>query len=229
MDSSKKNGINGLHRVEMPRERLEKAGREALKDEELLAILLGTGYKGKNVLKVAASILRKHPKEKLVHLDIEALKKLKGLGTAKAAILVAAFELTKRALNEGNGALPSVSSPSDVLPLIADIRTKRKEHFVAIYLNARNQIIHREEISVGSLSASIVHPREVFQPAVEVSAASLILAHNHPSGDVLPSKDDVEITKRMAEAGKIMGIEVLDHIIIGAERFLSLKEKSVIR
>ena len=159
----------------------------------------------------------------------EVMKKLKGLGTAKAAILVAAFELTKRALNEGNGALPSVSSPSDVLPLIADIRTKRKEHFVAIYLNARNQIIHREEISVGSLSASIVHPREVFQPAVEVSAASLILAHNHPSGDVLPSKDDVEITKRMAEAGKIMGIEVLDHIIIGAERFLSLKEKSVIR
>ena len=124
---------------------------------------------------------------------------------------------------------PTIGFPSEVVPLLADIRDQQKEHFVCFYLNARLQVVHKEVISIGSLSATIVHPREVFGCALRQSqgVASIILAHNHPSGDVSPSKDDVELTGRMVKAGQIMGIEVLDHLIIGATGFLSLKEKGL--
>ena len=151
--------------------------------------------------------------------DLEQLSRLKGVGKAKAAILLAAFELARRALDKGLGVLPIISTPTETIPLLAEIKDQRKEYFVCLYLNARNQVIHKEVISIGSLSASIVHPREVFQVGVYHSAASIILAHNHPSGDVSPSKDDIDLTHRLREAGMIMGIEVLDHIIIAAGDF----------
>ena len=223
----RKGGIAGVADVDMPREKLERQGPEALRNEELLAILLRTGYEGKNVLEVAGSILRKHEPEALLGMDLEGLRRIKGIGRAKAAGLLAGFELSRRALNQGVGIAPSISAPADVVSIVADIKDRRKEYFVAVFLNARNQVICREDVSVGSLNASLVHPREVFLPAVGSSAASVILAHNHPSGDVTPSREDIELTRRMVQAGEIMGIEVLDHVIVGAERFLSMKEANL--
>jgi DNA repair protein RadC len=219
--------IRGGGNPELPRERLDRCGAEALKEHELLAIILGTGYRGCGVLDVARAVLDAHPKEDLMVMDARQLGRLKGLGKAKASTLVASFELARRALAKGLGVLPVISSPAEIVPMLADIKDERKEFFVCLYLNARNQVIHREVVSIGSLSASIVHPREVFQAGVANSAASVILAHNHPSGDVSPSKDDIDLTLRLVKAGQIMGIEVLDHIIIAANDFLSLRERGV--
>ena len=213
--------------VDMPREKLERLGPEGLRDEELLAILLRTGYEGRNVLEISHGIVKRYPVNKLVDMDLKELTTIKGIGRAKAAGLVAGFELAKRGLNQGIGIEPTITSPADVLGLLTDIKDLRKEYFVALFLNARNQVICRENVSVGSLNASLVHPREVFVPAVGSSAASVILAHNHPSGDVTPSREDIELTRRMVQAGEIMGIEVLDHLIVGSERFLSMKEANV--
>ena len=229
MNSFVKNrgGISGVADVDMPREKLERLGPEALRDEELLAILLRTGYEGRNVLEISRGIIKRFSVNKLVDMDLNKLTTIKGIGRAKAAGLVAGFELAKRGLNQGMGIAPSITSPVDVLGLLTDIKDRRKEYFVALFLNARNQVICREDVSVGSLNASLVHPREVFAPAVGSSAASVILAHNHPSGDVTPSREDIELTRRMVQAGEIMGIEVLDHLIVGSERFLSMKEANV--
>lgn len=213
--------------VDMPREKLERLGPEALRDEELLAILLRTGYEGRNVLEISRGIIKRFPVNELVDMDLKNLTTIKGIGRAKAAGLVAGFELAKRGLNQGIGIEPSITSPVDVLGFLTDIKDRRKEYFVALFLNARNQVICREDVSVGSLNASLVHPREVFAPAVGSSAASVILAHNHPSGDVTPSREDIELTRRMVQAGEIMGIEILDHLIVGSERFLSMKEANV--
>ena len=220
-------GIAGVADVDMPREKLERLGPEGLRDEELLAILLRTGYEGRNVLEISRGIVKRYPVNQLVDMDLKELTTIKGIGRAKAAGLVAGFELAKRGLNQGIGIEPTITSPADVLGLLTDIKDLRKEYFVALFLNARNQVICRENVSVGSLNASLVHPREVFVPAVGSSAASVILAHNHPSGDVTPSREDIELTRRMVQAGEIMGIEVLDHLIVGSERFLSMKEANV--
>lgn len=214
--------------ADMPRERLHRCGPEALKDHELLAILLGTGYRGADVLAVARAIITAHPKEELMGMSLHALAGLKGIGKAKASTLIAAFELTRRGLDRGLGILPVISRPAHALPSLADIKDRRKEHFVCLYLNARNQVIHKEVVSIGSLCASIVHPREVFHAAVQHSAASVILAHNHPSGDVSPSKDDIDLTRRLVDAGRIMGIDVLDHIVIATRDFVSFKERGLL-
>jgi len=124
--------------------------------------------------------------------------------------------------------LPAISNPADAIPMISEIKDERKEHFICLYLNARNQIIRKETVSIGILSASIVHPREVFLVAITHSAASIILAHNHPSGDVSPSQDDIDLTHRLVRAGEIMGIEILDHIIVASTDFVSLKSRGVI-
>ena len=223
----RRGGIAGVADVDMPREKLERMGPEALRDEELLAILLRTGYEGRNVLEVSRSILKKYAVGDLLAMSLEDLTGIKGVGRVKAAGLVAGFELARRGLDRGMGIAPSIARPADVVPIVADIKDRKKEYFVAIFLNARNQVICREDVSVGSLNASLVHPREVFLPAVGSSAASVILAHNHPSGDVTPSREDIELTRRMVQAGEIMGIEVLDHIVVGAERFLSMKEANL--
>ena len=212
---------------ELPRERLARYGAAALKDFELLAIILGTGYRGCNVIEVARSVVESHPKEELISMELKQLAQLKGIGRAKASILMAGFELARRGLDKGLGLLPVIANPADTIPMLAEVKDQRKEYFICLYLNARNQVIHKEVVSIGSLSASIVHPREVFQVAVFQSAAAIILAHNHPSGDVSPSKDDIELTRRLVRAGEIIGIDVLDHIIVGPADYLSLKERGV--
>jgi len=218
--------IKDLPEHKKPREKMMERGAESLKDYELLAILLVSGYQGQNALKVSKRLLSEYPLEKFVKLPLDKLKKLKGIGPAKACLIKAAYELNRRAIE--NDLLPSIISPKDVIREVADIRDYKKENFIALYLNAKNQVIHKETISIGSLNANVVHPREVFKPAIEKSAASIILAHNHPSGDPTPSGDDIELTKQIIEAGKIMDIDVLDHIILGDKGYISLKEKGLI-
>ncbi len=217
----------GVAELDLPREKIARAGPEALRNEELLAILLRTGYEGVNVLDVASKVLARWSPPDLMEMGFDEMRQIKGIGSAKAAGLMAAFEFSRRGLGKGMGIAPSITKPADLLPIVSDIKDRRKEYFVAVFLNARNQVICREDVSVGSLNASLVHPREVFQPAVGSSAASVCLCHNHPSGDVTPSQEDIELTRRMVQAGEIMGIEILDHLIVGAERFLSMKEANL--
>ncbi|MDA2922252.1 DNA repair protein RadC [Patescibacteria group bacterium AH-259-L07] len=207
--------IKDLPKHEQPREKLIEKGVENLRDSELMAILLRTGVEGKNVLKVSEEILRKFPKKKLLSLDFEKLSKIKGIGSGKACLLLAAFELTKRALDVEDSNLATINNTKDAVAHLQELRTAKKEHFVVLYLNARNQLIHKETISVGTLNANLVHPREVFKPAIEHLAASIIVAHNHPSGDVEASEEDLELTRKIKRAGNIIGIEVIQHIIIG--------------
>jgi len=220
--------IKDLPEADRPREKLIKKGSQNLKDEELLAILLRTGREGKNVLEVAKQILRKYSKKRLFKMKYEDLSKIKGIGPAKACIILASQELVKRALKIQDSGLPIVQSINDVILQVGYIREKTREHFVAIYLNARNELLFRKHIFIGTLNASLVHPREIFSEALRHNAASVILVHNHPSGDPEPSQDDLEITKRLVEAGKIMGIDILDHIIITKSKVFSFKENKMI-
>jgi len=218
--------IKDLPRHEMPREKLIEKGAQNLRDAELMAILLGTGHAGKNVIEVAKEILEKFPKKKLLSLDYPQLSKIKGIGPGKACSLLAAFELTKRALEVEDNNLPTINSAKDAVAQLQELRTAKKEHLVALYLNARNQLVSKETISIGTLNANLVHPREVFEPAVRLLAAQVIIAHNHPSGDAEPSEDDLAITKRLMEAGRILGLEVVDHVIVVKNGYASLKERS---
>lgn len=202
-------------------DRIAELGPAAVKDVELLGIIVGCNVK-------AEAILADYPKESLVDMSLDQLGKIKGFGKAKARTWVAAVELSRRGLNKGLGVQPVISAPSDILPFISDIKDQRREHFKTLFLNARNQVTYHEITSIGSLSSAIVHPREVFRTAVEHSAASVILAHNHPSGDVSPSQDDINLTQRLVQAGEIMGIDVLDHIVVGRDDFISLKERGLI-
>jgi len=220
--------IKDFPKHEMPREKLIEKGVKNLRDVELMAILLRTGIEGKDVMKVSDEILKKYPKKKLLALDFENLSKIKGIGPGKACLLLAAFELTKRALEVEDNNLPTIVSAKDAVAQLQELRIVKKEHFVVLYLNARNQLIHKETVSIGTLNASLIHPREVFKPAIDYLAASIIIAHNHPSGDVDPSEEDIEITKRIKEAGKIMGIEIADHIIVTKESFLSFQERGLV-
>ncbi|MEO0118544.1 MAG: DNA repair protein RadC [candidate division WOR-3 bacterium] len=220
--------IGDLPKVERPREKLIEKGAENLKDEELLAILLRTGTREKNVLDLAKEILKKHSKRKFLKLKFEDLIKIKGVDSAKACTILAAIELTKRILKVGEETLPKIESIKDVIFQFSYLREKQREHLAALYLNARNEVVFKKHLFVGTLDSNICHPREIFKYALEKNAASVILVHNHPSGDPEPSKADLEITKRIQEAGKIMGIELLDHIIIAKNRIFSFKKSKLI-
>lgn len=223
--------IKDLPKIERPREKLIKYGPEKLPDSELLAILLRTGKKGENVIELASKLIKKFGEIGLQNLAYDSLKNYPGLGQAKACEIVACFELGKRFLR--NKKTKIYLSPKEIWEELRDLRSSKKEHFVIFYLDSRNKEVGREEIkkeiiSVGSLNANLVHPREVFEPAVRNLAAHIILAHNHPSGDTEPSEDDLAITKRLVEAGKILGIEVVDHIIVARDGFLSFKERGLL-
>lgn len=195
----------------MPREKLEKYGPEKLRDHELLAILFGSGIKGLNVLELSKRILKKVEKIGIEKIRLENLIEERGLGKAKALQVIALLELGKRLTVKER---PEILSPEDVWKLCADFRESKKEHFVAFYLDTQGKVIERQIVSIGTLDTSLVHPREVFEPAVALHAASVIVAHNHPSGSLEPSAEDIEITKRLIHAGKILGIEISDHVIV---------------
>lgn len=218
--------IKDLPRVERPREKLIKYGSGKLSNSELLAILLGTGIKGVNVVELSNKILKKFTGNNLTKTDVKELKETSGLGEAKACVIVACFELGKRLLKDKKSEL--ILSPEDVWEQLKDIRNHKKEHFVIFYLDTRNQEICREIISIGTLNESLVHPREVFEPAIRNSAAQIIIAHNHPSGNPDPSEEDVKITAKLVEAGKLLGIELFDHIIVTKESFLSMSKENLL-
>ncbi len=218
--------IKDLPKIERPREKLIQYGPARLSNSELLAIILRSGKKGENVIDLANKILKKFKAENLPAISFDELKVFPGLGPAKACEVLACFELGKRLLKGKIAGL--YLKPEDIWKELKDIRDHKKEHFVIFFLDSRNQEIKREVISVGSLNANLVHPREVFEPAVKNLAAQVILAHNHPSGDPEPSEDDLELNKRLVEAGRILGIEVIDHIVISKNGYLSFKEKGLL-
>ncbi len=226
---SKSFTIHDLPKDERPRERLIKFGEQALSAQELLQLILGRGVAGESIAVTAQKLLAQFGSlQKLAEASIEELSSIKGIGLAKAAQIKAAFEIGRRLSTQ----TPSYKSkeltdPERVYRLIkSKLKDYYKEHFYIIALNSRNYSI--AEVSVGSLNSSVVHPREVFAEAIKNKAASVIFAHNHPSGDPEPSEDDLEITKRLVESGKILGIEVIDHIIITKNEFFSFKEKKLI-
>ena len=222
--------IHDLPLSERPRERLQKLGVGALSAQEILAVILGRGVSGESVMVTAQRLLSKFENLKgIAEASVEELSQLRGIGIAKAAQIKAAFELSSRLDGYAQtGAKTVVKTPEDVIGVVGGrLRGKKKEYFLALLLDTRNQLIKVAEISVGSLDSSIVHPREVFKEAISASAAAVILAHNHPSGDAEASPDDIELTKRLAEAGELVGIDVLDHIIIGGKNYSSLKRKGL--
>jgi len=225
----KKLKISEIPLVDRPREKLKAKGVQNLKDAELLAILLGTGYQGKNVIELAKSILSKYPRKKFLNLDYEELIKTKGISQAKACKIISAVELTKRFLKfKDDETLPVIKSVKDVVAQSVYMRDKKREHFLVLFLNARNEMIDKKPMFTGTLNANLVHPREIFARAVENKSASIIVVHNHLSSDPEPSEDDITVTKRLVEAGKIMGIEILDHIIIAKGKVFSFSEKKLL-
>jgi DNA repair protein RadC len=212
-----------------PREKLINNGAAALTDSELLAILIGSGTKEKSALDIARDLTADNGILKniaLVH-DVKELAKTKGLGRAKAALIIAALELGRRIASAEPLVRDSITSPEDgVALLMPRLRYESKEHFLVVLLNSKNKVLDVEQISEGSLNSSVVHPREVFAPAVLHHAAAILTAHNHPSGDPTPSKEDKDLTNTLVQAGKYMGIPVLDHIIIGDAKYFSFKEHS---
>ncbi|HQE67573.1 MAG TPA: DNA repair protein RadC [Bacillota bacterium] len=221
--------IKDLPEEERPRERLTRYGASVLSNAELLAILLRTGTKEESAISLAHRILvQEQGLRYLADINVEQLSAINGIGKAKAAQIKAAIELGKRLAAFEPGADKPLKCPQDVAALLMEeMRYLKKEHMKLVLLNVKCNLISVEEISVGSLNASIVHPREVFNPAIRKSSASIIMVHNHPSGDPSPSSEDVSITARIAEAGKLIGIELVDHIIIGDGKYISMKEKGL--
>ena len=220
--------IKDLPKEQRPREKLLKYGVESLSTTELLALVLRTGYQTSTALDLAQQLLAVgEGLNSLIDYSIEELKKIKGIGLAKAAQLKAVGQLSREIAREKID-LEQISSPSDVAQILMPrLGNLQQEKFEVVLLNTKHKIIGIKEISRGSLSSSVVHPREVFRIAIKRSSAAIIVAHNHPSGDTTPSQQDIELTKRLAETGDIVGIDLLDHLIIAHQEYSSLKEESL--
>ncbi|MFA5127555.1 MAG: DNA repair protein RadC [Patescibacteria group bacterium] len=213
--------IKEVPKAERPREKFAKRGAVGLTDHELMAILIRTGIKGKNVVVLAKQILKIIQQIGVDKITLADLLQIKGLGQIKAGQILASLELGRRLLQNKKTEL--VLSARDVWDKMEDLRDSKKEHFVVFFLDTQHQIIKREIISIGTLNESLIHPREVFEPAVRYLTAQIIVAHNHPSGNLTPSPEDIAVTKRLAEAGDLLGIELLDHVIVTSEGFGSVK------
>lgn len=213
-----------------PREKMEELGPQALTDGELLAIILGSGSRKESALDMANRILAQGQGVRfLAEASMQDLLEIPWIGLAKASQIKAAIELGRRVALEGRRTRPIIQTPDDVAELLMEqLRYLDREHFLALILDTKNHVLATETISIGSLNSAIVHPREIFKPAVKRSAAAVILVHNHPSGDPTPSPEDIAVTERIIEGGKLLGIDVLDHIIIGDQRYYSLKRQGKI-
>jgi len=212
--------LKDIPKVDRPRERFLEKGPDALSKSELLAILIGSGIKGKNVKKLSEQIIKKFG-SKFLNLTVDDLLEIQGIGKAKALQIVSALALIKRFYDEKGPKENLILSAKDAILLNPELKNKKKEYLVCLYLNARNALLKKEIISIGTLDKGLIHPREIFGPAVELRTAGIILVHNHPSGDPLPSKQDIEVFNKIIEAGKIMGINVIDFIIIAGDKIYS--------
>lgn len=213
-----------------PREKLILRGAQSLSDAELISILLRTGTRGKSVIEVAQVLLQDKSLASLASNSVESFTRQIGIGKDKAATLVAAFELSRRIKASDKWySNKKITSPKDIADIfIPLLRDEVKEKFLVVCLNSSNQIIKFEIISIGNLNSSIVHPREVFKLAIDNNSANIFLVHNHPSGNLEPSREDIAITKRLVEAGNIFDIKVLDHLIIAGDNYTSLVENRII-
>jgi DNA repair protein RadC len=222
--------IKDLPENERPRERLFRYGPEILSNVELLAILLGSGSKKENIISLSSKIIHKEGGlSGMMKSTLEDFINIDGIGKAKSAKIMAIIELSKRLNSFKNGENYKICSSKDAASLVmGEMNFLNQEKLVVIMLNTKNIVISVKTIFVGSLNSSIVHPREVFNDAIKKSSASIIVCHNHPSGDPSPSKEDIKVTYRLNECGKILGIELLDHLIIGNGRYISLKEKGIL-
>jgi adenine-specific DNA-methyltransferase len=205
--------MKDIPKIDRPREKFLKKGPDALSKSDLLAILLGSGIIGKNVRELSEHIIKKFSND-FLYITVDDLLKVSGIGQAKALQIASAISLVKRFYKEVNNNEIVIKNSQDVFSLTYDLKNKKKEHLVCLYLNARNKLIIKETISVGLLDKSLLHPREIFHPAIEFNAARIILIHNHPSGDPTPSEKDIEIIKKLTQAGEILGIAIVDFLII---------------
>jgi len=231
LEKKEKNTIKDLPLDDRPREKLLLRGAHNLSDAELIAILLRTGKRGKSVLEIARELLKREGTlAGLASKSIESLQKVAGIGKDKSATLAAAFELNRRIQSQARLlSNKKITSPQDVAEIfIPLLRDELKERFIVVCLNSSNKIIKQETISIGNLNSSIVHPREIFKVAIDCLSASIILVHNHPSGNLEPSNEDISITKKIVEAGKLMDIPVFDHLIVASEGYTSFVEKRLI-
>ncbi len=215
--------IRDLPLEDKPRERLEKFGPDALSVAELVAVLLTTGTKKEDVMSMASRIVRDYGERTLSkYTNAKTLAKDLDIPLAKALQIVACAELGRRFFNRPEYGSVLIRTAKDVYKYLTDLRTLSKEHLRGLYVNTHHRLIHDEVISIGTVNSNLVHPREVFKPAIEYGAAALILAHNHPSGVITPSQADIDITKRLIEAGRMIGIPLVDHVIIGKNKFASI-------
>jgi DNA repair protein RadC len=227
-DEEKKLTVKELPFDDRPREKLLLRGAQNLSDAELVAILLRTGKKGKSVVEISRELINSERNlAVLATRSVESLTKISGIGKDKAATLAAAFELSRRILSQPKWLFnKKITSPQDIGDIFIPIlRDEVKEKFLVVCLNSSNKIIKQETISVGNLNSSVVHPREIFKVAIDNNSASIILIHNHPSGNPEPSNEDIRITKKLVESGKILDIPVFDHLIIAGETYTSFVEK----
>lgn len=221
--------LNDLPSSEKPRERLQEYGANALSIQELLALVLGRGVKGEPIMVISQRLLSKFGSlEGIANASFEDLCQIKGLGVAKASQLIACFEMSIRISNPLKTNNTIIAFPEDIaLLLIKKLGHYTKEHFVMVSLNTRSKILGIDTISIGTLNASIVHPRETFEPAIRRHAAKIVISHNHPSGNPDPSDADQTSTDQLIAAGKILGIELIDHVIVTKKSYLSFKEQGL--
>ncbi|MEK9148802.1 MAG: DNA repair protein RadC [Candidatus Desantisbacteria bacterium] len=216
--------IKNIPECDRPREKIEKKGVKALSNLELLAVLLGSGIKDKDVFEVARDIL-KLAQNDFNNISLEKLKDIDGVGLAKASQIIAAIEFSKRFLIKDG---VKIKNTEDVVKLTEELKDKRQEYFLTLTLDGASNLIQKRTVFIGTLNQSLVHPREVFADAISDRAAGIIFVHNHPSGDVEPSKEDIALTTRLIEAGKIAGIEVIDHIIVSRNGCFSFQAEGLL-
>lgn len=219
--------IRDLPEEEKPREKLKKYGPASLKNYELMAVILGKGTRREGILELSKRIMSQYGNQAVFSQgDVETVEKVLSLSPVQACQVVAAFELGKRLFVRPTEVF--LRSPEEVFEYAKDMARLKKEHLRGLYVDTRNKLIRDEIIAIGTLNASLAHPREIFHPAIETHAAAIILVHNHPSGDPSPSKDDIELTNQVHESSKIVDIDLLDHVIIGGQDYCSLKNKTEI-
>ncbi|NCU40032.1 JAB domain-containing protein [Candidatus Falkowbacteria bacterium] len=217
--------IKEMPKDERPRERLLNQGVKALSNEELLAILLRTGDKETSVIELSKKVLyHLHGLQDLKTMTVQELLTIKGIKLAKATTLIAAIELGRRLSREIKVTKYKIQSAFDIYDLVkSEISHLEQENFVVIYLNVKGEVIHKETIFIGTINQTLIHPREIFKPAIKILASAVVFCHNHPTGDASPSKADLDATEKLMEASQIVGIDLIDHVIIGKDEFYSIK------